>query len=520
MGYYQLHLARIASDKRVEAHTRIATDLSVSQLNTKLITSQACPDGKVYLSAPFTGSSIFDAPNTLTNADAGTTDLLLAQLDPATLDPLWSQSAKGIDDVEAEQVNIDKKGNIFIGGTTYTDLELAAEPITSPTLNGTMYCARITPEGNLGYAYWHENLTNAVLYAQSIGSDAYGNCFLAGSFTGNEALLDDLPVTRSESRGLFFGKYARSRTINGEVQLENGSAFQDGYVKIYGYTYYQQSPLNDSVPLNTGGSFTFVDIPNGNYLIVVIPTGEAATQLINTYYPSAEYWEFASRIRITPGVEPAPIQIIMRAPTPLIGGTELNGNFSEKEYDTALASKRLEKAKPETEATVVIAGNRRYEKTSYQIVATTTTDQNGDFAFYNIENGTYNLWIDYPGLPCEPIYVIAVNNNQIISNINYLSTEEIIEPEGLVNYNSLLNNTPASGIRLFPNPASEYIILDIENFNQGVADIYNSSGKHIAHYTLEQAQQMLPVNNLKSGQYFVRIRTEDKLVFETFIRTE
>ena len=65
-----------------------------------------------------------------------------------------------------------------------------------------------------------------------------------------------------------------------------------------------------------------------------------------------------------------------------------------------------------------------------------------------------------------------------------------------------------SELRIYPNPASEYINIDNLNTNSDIS-VFNIDGK-IIHSTISNSSNItIPVNNLNKGLYFVRIKNAD-----------
>ena len=231
-------------------------------------------------------------------------------------------------------------------------------------------------------------------------------------------------------------------------------------------------------------------------------------------FPSGEYWEFAEHIRITPDSDPGSFVIILQRADEFIGVTELDGNVSEDNEGKSLKYISPDKGRPTKKATVVLAGNKKEEKSTYQVVATAETDDEGNFAFYGIENGSYYLWVDIPGLPCEPVYFIEINGNQFVSSLDYLVNEEVVSAEGFPIYSAIDSPSDNSGILLFPNPAYNVITLILPSHEEAFADIFDSHGSRILRFNLKQSENRLDVSELVPGNYTLRLYSNNTLVFK------
>jgi hypothetical protein len=94
-------------------------------------------------------------------------------------------------------------------------------------------------------------------------------------------------------------------------------------------------------------------------------------------------------------------------------------------------------------------------------VATTETDDEGNFAFYNVTDGDYFLWVDYPGLPVQNIYMVTVSGHQFISNLDYIVTAEVVTSAGFPQYSALRDPQQHKDIEIYPNPCNEYLTVDL-----------------------------------------------------------
>jgi hypothetical protein len=68
----------------------------------------------------------------------------------------------------------------------------------------------------------------------------------------------------------------------------------------------------------------------------------------------------------------------------------------------------------------------------------------------------------------------------------------------------------AQGIKLFPNPASNYCILKSDEIWSGNVNVINSLGQIVKSYTPERVRQItVSTTDLKAGIYMVMICTAD-----------
>jgi len=517
-GNFNLFIGRYSPSGDLLKSTSIPIEKSVINANEDNAFIGIDGQDNLVVCSDFYSTAMFSIPYTLSNPDAGS-DMMMAKLDGVSLDPLWTMQGASAGDNYYEGISITNEGDIYFAGTAYDKLDIDTETIEENPTDGSPYLVKISTGGNLDYLYSQANSGPNRILAKKVASDKYGNTYVTGNFIGPANVLDDIGLVQPGDSGMFIARYTRVHDVSGRVLDSIGVPVSQGYVKIYGYTLYQRSPLNDSVELNVNGEYAFQDIPYGNYILVAVPDEALRADFVPSYYPSYEYWEFAEQVNVDPTSVTNNLDIHLQPITHFEGITQVGGQVQDAE-EIDLKSTFPLKAKPKKKATAVLAGQKSYTKSTYEVVATTETDEDGNFAFYGIENGGYYLWIDMPGLPIEDAYFIEVSGHQYVSSLDYLVTEEEIIQNGLPIYSSIDNATSLAGISVYPNPAKDILMIEMENSSLGIYDLYDASGKLLEHNRLKSKTQILDVSNYPAGNYILRIITDEIIVFKKidFIR--
>jgi hypothetical protein len=467
-------------------------------------------DGNILVCSEFNGNEVFENTYKLINAEAGTRDLMFAEINGNTLQPIWTNQGTAPGNNQYDDVYFDRNGNIFMGGTTHNPLNIDGQLIEGDLKDGSPYLVKILPSGDLDYSYWQPNTIDYHINIAEIASDNFGNSYVAGTFSGTSPLLDDQPLTGPESTGFFLAKYSWVKDIEGNVITKEGNPVTQGYVKIYGRTLFQRSPVIDSVELSSAGEFIFKDVPFGQFILVAIPDDRSTQNIVTTYYPQAEYWEFAEKIKVdaSSGTHVYTIEML---PAPIFNGnTHLEGGVTE--LDSTDLFKTSAKGRPKQKAAVVLVGNKSH-KSTWEIVAIVETDENGDFSFDDVEDGSYLLYVDYPGLPVEDAYPIEIAGHSYVSSLNYLVDEEKVSAAGLPIY-SFVNETGNNpDISIYPNPATDYIDIVLKSDQQMIIDLFDVNGKHIDH-RLSNNPARINLPNQFDGTYFLRVITKESVFFE------
>ncbi len=513
-GLFNLYLVKYHSNATIANIAEVAIQRSaVGSPGTNAFLSKDRDDNLI-VCGEFQSPVLFSDVFSMSNPDPGTDEMFIVKMNNSTLTPLWTYhiTAPGYNDFES--VSADQAGNIFFSGTTYADLNLGPVTIVGDASEGSFYTASINTNGTLNYSYFQLNDATNHMQIKSTATDIYGNAFIAGQFTGPSNSLGTHDITNKDLDGVFLAKYSRVKDINGFVHNNLDEPVNQGYVKIYGYTYYQKSPLNDSVLINPDGSFNFTEIPYGRYIIMAQPTDDAAEHYVRTYFPSAFYWEFSQQLIVDADHPDQLVGIILKPAYTFEGITAMDGNVSDDAETKNMKAAPFDKGRPVKRAEVVLAGNQRQQKTTYEVVATTETDDEGNFAFYNVTDGDYFLWVDYPGLPVQNIYMVTVSGHQFISNLDYIVTAEVVTSAGFPQYSALRDPQQHKDIEIYPNPCNEYLTVDLATPLPVIIDIFDSKGSCIQHNTLPQGKEHIDMSSLEQGDYLIRIMYDDTIVFD------
>jgi hypothetical protein len=360
------------------------------------------------------------------------------------------------------------------------------------------------------------NSNNGTITVDGVGTDLFGNIYVTGSFFGSDNNLGNIALTNGNQ---FFAKFAPVSGISGIVKNSTGDNITDGMAFLYGHTRYQRAPVNDSTPLQPDGTFSFIDVPFGRYLVYAIPNNETAW--LPTYYPAIGIWEDAEQIAINSATPVDGLQIIVNERDELQGTNGMVGQVEQIEQsDLQRRSYRIA-AEPVRETAVVLA--REKPKLDLEVVAVTYTNEDGNFVFNDVENGSYILYVDIPGLPNTDYYNVTIANNTFYSNLDYFVDEETVTK---VNLNpasvddSDLNAGSDVSFTLVPNPADTYIKVRISQpATWAQYTVYDVTGKSIIHNHMEQPKNTITIDTdwLPSGLYTLNLTIDHSVHTAKFI---
>lgn len=240
-------------------------------------------------------------------------------------------------------------------------------------------------------------------------------------------------------------------------------------------------------------SYVFNNVASGDYLVKAAPSygnGPIPSYgFVPTYHDSSLYWNGAATISHTGGSTVGK-DIWVKMGTPTTGPGFVGGNIS------AGAGKGTGTGVPDM---LVFLRNHANNK----MIAATYTDNNGDFAFSNLPNGSYNVYPEEMSYVTTPSSVINVAAGQTSnSGVDFVQTDDEILPASVLGITTVSKN---DGISIYPNPVTNQLFIDNKNgaFNQ--VTLVNTLGQVIKKESIRKGVNQIATSDLGSGIYYVII---------------
>lgn len=156
------------------------------------------------------------------------------------------------------------------------------------------------------------------------------------------------------------------------LSIKNSSAITNGKVNFYGKNIYGDIALKRTMDLES--SDTIVYLNKGKYYVQV-ETGNAGDA--PTYYPNATNWKQAQLLEVSDWDEtPTEINIQKMTVAP-VGTYRIEGSVQKAVVTRAVISNGVEGVR------MLLLNDKK------ELIATTTTNENGEYSFINLAEGTY-----------------------------------------------------------------------------------------------------------------------------------
>ena len=327
--------------------------------------------------------------------------------------------------------------------------------------------------------------------------------------------------TLTDNNGCIFANQANltaplSPIITGKVVGANtGAVINNGWAYLVQYdSILKKQRLLDSVTLSTAGRYQFIGEPGGKYLIYVIADPIAFPLTAKTYAPNADQWMNGLIINAPCGTQDSTdIAVIELAA--LTGA----GSFTGSVHQGSGYGARLIVGTPAILGEPIPGLDVNLEQHPNGIVATTTTDISGIYHFSNVPAGTYNVYVDIPGLGNISQYTKTVTSNQMFTNLDYIADSTHIYPDTVLviaGINAPIAS-PANRVSLSPNPFRDQISVGytLSSTSDVVIEIYTMLGERVAGFVKPHQDAgtysfklNAAENNLSQGVYLFRMTKE------------
>ncbi|MFC2126154.1 T9SS type A sorting domain-containing protein [Bacteroidota bacterium] len=316
------------------------------------------------------------------------------------------------------------------------------------------------------------------------------------------------------------------------LEIRTEKARLQAIASIFGNVTYQDEPVTSGetrlfkisatggfdttslAPIQVDGSYEITDVILDDYILVADADDAEYADLIPTYYGSTIFWEEADTIPLTEDITLIDIPFFEEPPE-TVGLGSIAGTVEEDLEDGGgriLARRKVKKA---TVTIKKVAGTQRKTETQEdEVVAVAYTDDNGQFLMPKLEAGTYDLNVQYPGIPMDE----TTDTRIIIGEDEAERDKEVwatVTVDGIV----VFDVTPVVGIDeelvrryiVYPNPSSLSITIENTEFNGDISKIVllDVNGRVIYNNPLILYERKnLDVSTLRNGVYILKILDE------------
>lgn len=283
----------------------------------------------------------------------------------------------------------------------------------------------------------------------------------------------------------------------------------------------------DTVQLNASGEYQIDNVVLGDFIVLTKPDravypndGDESGTVIDTYFGQADLFENADTLKVREKSSGVDIEMIFYAPpAPAPNGADFEGElFSDVEQDTLideesriLARKKVKRAACSMRR-YVGSGRTEQNDADYELYAYVESDDEGKFNFTGVEEGTYRLNIQYPGVPMDPNsdieFIVGGDKENQKFTLSAVITEEgiqVVAEEVLYTLKPYIKD-----VNLYPNPTLGKMKADFlvyRRLNDLKLEVLDTRGVKLFEQELDARMGVqsteIDLTNYKAGVYFV-----------------
>ena len=79
-------------------------------------------------------------------------------------------------------------------------------------------------------------------------------------------------------------------------------------------------------------------------------------------------------------------------------------------------------------------------------------------------------------------------------------------------------NTLENNISVYPNPCYEQLYIEITNYKNTIAEIFDLQGQLLQSIPLQSYKTIIQINHINSGIYFVKVKSPEGMIIEKFVK--
>lgn len=274
----------------------------------------------------------------------------------------------------------------------------------------------------------------------------------------------------------------------------------------------------DSTLTDALGQYTFNYVATDSFLVKVTPNPILQPNAIQSYHKHLDFcfkWDSAGVFYVHCDSVNIVKDVDLINPPTLTGNSALNGYILEY---TGSFSKQPGDPVPGIGITV--------EQSPGGVIGASSSNTAGYYDLLNLNNNSaYVISVDYPGLPNDSIWTVAINlNDSILDSLNFYIDSTGIYIVGNIGTGIESINTGDLELELFPNPSSSNFNLEVyaTKAEDIVIELTNNIGSLVGSKSksLQKGDNriLIETTDYPSGIYFLKIRQGINLYIKKLIK--
>ncbi len=289
----------------------------------------------------------------------------------------------------------------------------------------------------------------------------------------------------------------------------------NGYLLIVDEEVVGFDTLSAATQLDVSSSFSFPPVVLREYLV---NASSDENQYIATYYGNSFLWDEADTLVLNSDTT---IQIVITETPPTLTAADgdglVEGTIEEDfEDDGSRIDARRRAAKRKCGMRRKRSGGRTEQgDDEFELIAYGETNDQGEFEYGFLPQGTYRFFVEYPGIPLDESAFIEFEVGEAGVGDNSFKLAVFASEDGIF-IELVLGASSAdfAEFSIFPNPTDDLININYHRTNPGdlTLEIYDLKGKELLKQTLNGNQEniSIDISDFKKGQYIFRLIDENR----------
>lgn len=285
--------------------------------------------------------------------------------------------------------------------------------------------------------------------------------------------------------------------VSGQVFVDTNVPLDKGWIRLL-----ERDVTTDSLmiieeqTLDVTGAYSFENINPGVFYLkaYVDPTSAYYDDYLPTYYGESAFWYNAENLNQCDTSQQFRDIYLLDAAE----------NFGYEEFSSYITKMGID---PVPNLDLLLA------KPDGTLIKARTTDEDGQFAFENIANENYLVFVDLINSAIDNTNPPEVGSLDFIGYVGVLYEDYL---EFQVSVSDVEEVSKTKKMQLFPNPSDGMVKLNLKNnsFSNFKIIIHDCLGKQITQYEISDATTVCDLTNLPTGLYNLSL-FENGLFVET-----
>ena len=153
----------------------------------------------------------------------------------------------------------------------------------------------------------------------------------------------------------------------------------------------------------------------------------------------------------------------------------------------------------------------------YTLLATTVPNDNGDYRFENLPEGSYMVEATLDGYEPGITDEMTISENETLADVNFTVddiAEKIIVDNDIISVTTgMVETWHAASLQIYPNPFTDVLHINVETWRAASLrmQVINTAGAIVHTQTIDNPDETIHLGHLPAGLYIIRVENGGSL---------